>query len=201
MQFRNMLSAWLRRKIFAPISKLNDFYEYVDGEKVLIVPEVDWNHMSLFDMSDYINNLSQLSQGQGPDKRVSLQTLYRSLGLEYEEEQRKIRYEDIQDAIRMKEISSLQRYSLNELRALTPDDEIEEVGEEPVPGESPYMIAPQQPGAPGAPGAPPGMGMPPPPGAGGPPAPIGGGPKPPGGGGGPPPPPGGGGAPKPPPPA
>jgi hypothetical protein len=198
MQFRNMLSAWLRRKIFAPISKLNDFYEYVDGEKVLIVPEVDWNHMSLFDMSDYINNLSQLSQGEGAQKRVSLQTLYRSLGLEYEEEQRKIRYEDIQDAIRIKEIQSLQRYSLNELRALTPDDEIEEVTEEPVPGESPYLAVPQQPGmpgAPGAPGAPPGMGMPPAPGAGGPPAPIGGGPKPPGGGPKPPPP---GGAPPPP---
>jgi hypothetical protein len=201
MQFRNMLTSFLKRKIFAPISKLNDFYEYVDGEKTLIVPEVDWNHMSLFDMSDYINNLTQLTQGveQGQNK-VSIQTLYRSLGLEYEEEQRKMRYEDIQSAIRMRELTSLQRYSLNELRSLSPDDEIEEVPEEPVPGQSPYVTVPgQQGGAPGmgGGGGGMGMGMPPPPGGGPPPMPIGGGgPKPPGppGGGG------GGGAPPPPPP-
>lgn len=214
MQFRNMLSAWLKRKIFAPISKLNDFYEYIEGEKVLIVPEIDWNHMSLFDMSDYISNLSQLAQGEGMQKKVSLQTLYRSLGLEYEDEQRKMRYEDIQDAIRMREQQSLARYSLDSLRALGPNDEISEVEDEPVPGESPYVApAMQQPGMPGLPGAPPMPGggglppMPPPPGGGGglgapkpPPAPIGGGPrtgKPPapppappvGGGGAPPPPP------------
>lgn len=176
MQFRNMLSNWLRRKIFAPISKLNDFYEYVEGEKTLIVPEVDWNHMSLFDMSDYINNLAQLSQGEGVQKRVSLETLYRSLGLQYEDEQRKMRYEDIQDAIRQREIGALSRYSLNELRALSPNDEIEEVAEPPVPGESPYLDAGAIPGAGGAPppmGGGAGMGMPPPPPP--PPAPIGGG--------------------------
>ncbi len=89
MQFRQMMTSWLKRKIFAPISQINDFYEYIDGEKTLIVPEVDWNHMSLFDMDSYINNMVNLSQGEGVQKRVSLQTLYRSLGLEYEEEQRK----------------------------------------------------------------------------------------------------------------
>jgi len=135
MQFRNMLGAWLKRKIFAPISKLNDFYEYIDGEKKLIVPEIDWNHMSLFDMSDYIQNLSTLATGEGAAKKISLQTLYRSLGVDYEDEQRKIRYEDIQDAIRTREIQSLANYPLNQLRALTPRDEIDEFTEEPLPGE------------------------------------------------------------------
>src|SRR5258708_15913929 len=51
MQFRNMMSSWLRKKIFAPIAKLNEFYEYENGEKRLVIPEVDWNHMSLFDTS------------------------------------------------------------------------------------------------------------------------------------------------------
>jgi hypothetical protein len=155
MQFRNMMSSWLRRKIFAPISKLNDFYEYVDGEKTLIVPEVDWNHMSLFDMSDYISNLTALAQGEGPAKKVSMQTLYRSLGLDYEDEQRKIRYEDIQDAIRTKELSSLGKYSLSALRSLGAHDEIEEVVDSPVPGESPYVEdTSAAAGGPGGPGGP-----------------------------------------------
>lgn len=197
MQFRQMMTGWLKRKIFAPISQIQDFYEYVDGEKTLIVPEVDWNHMSLFDMDSYINNMVNLSQGEGVQKRVSLQTLYRSLGLEYEEEQRKIRYEDIQDAIRTREIAALARYPIHELKTLGPGDEVEEVADEPVPGQSPYEpAAGGQPGDPGAPGAPPGGAMPgaPPPapiGGGGPkpPPPPAGGAKPPGGGGAPPPPP------------
>lgn len=161
MQFRNILSSWLKRKVFAPISKLNEFYEYVEGDKVLIVPEIDWNHMSLFDMSDYIQNLSQLAQGEGPAKKVSLQTLYRSLGLDYDDEVRKVRYEDIQDAIRRKELMALDRFSLNDLRALGPNDEINEIEESPVPGESPYETPPPDMGG-GMPGGGlPGLGGPP----------------------------------------
>jgi len=144
MQFRNMMSAWLRKKIFAPISKLNEFYEYEEGEKKLIIPEIDWNHMSLFDTTDYVNVLVQLS---GEQKKVSQQTLYRSLGLEYEEERRKIRKEDISDAIRKKELMSLDRMALNELRAITEEDEIPEITEPPLMGESPYSDPTgQQPG-------------------------------------------------------
>ena len=202
IQFRQYITSWLRNRIFAPISQINDFYEYIDGEKVLIVPDVDWNHMSLFDMDSYIQNMVNLSQGEGIQKRVSLQTLYRSLGLEYEEEQRKIRYEDINDAIRMKEMGSLARYSLSELRSLGPGDEINEVKptDEPVPGQSAFITTPTEQGAPGmgpgpgAPGGPPMPGAPPP-------APIGGGGLKPPGGGKPPTAPPGGGAPPPPPPA
>ena len=139
MQFRNMLSSWLRRKIFAPISKANDFYEYVDGEKVLIVPEVEWNHMSLFDMGDYIGNLTQLVSAQ--PAKVSLQTLYKSLGLEYKDEVRRIRKENISNIIQMKEMEALSRMPLNDLRALGDEDEIQEITETPLPGESPYDAA------------------------------------------------------------
>lgn len=139
MQFRNYMASWLRNRIFAPISQINDFYDYEDGEKTLVVPEVDWNHMSLFDMDSYINNLAQLSTGEGAAKRVSVQTLYRSMGLEYEEEQRKLRYESIQDAIRQREITALQKYPLSELKALSATDDIQEIVGEPVPGESPYI--------------------------------------------------------------
>jgi hypothetical protein len=140
MQFRNYMASWLRNKIFAPIAEMNDFYSYEGGKKVLSIPEIDWNHMSLFDMSDYINSLSQLAgDGKGANKKVSLQTQYRSLGLEYEDELIKMRYEDVQDAIREREISSLAQFNLHELRSLGPGDEIEEVTEQPVPGQSPYI--------------------------------------------------------------
>lgn len=143
MQFRNMMSTWLRRKIFAPISKLNEFYDYVDGEKTLIVPEIDWNHMSLFDLESYVQNLRDLT---GEQKRVSIHTLYRSLGLEWEEERRKIRKEDIADAIRKKEQGSLEKMNLNELRTLNEEDEIPEILDAPLPGMSPYESGSGAPG-------------------------------------------------------
>jgi hypothetical protein len=135
-QFRNMMAAFLKKKIFAPISKLNDFYEYENGEKKLIIPEVDWNQMSLFDTADYINMLMTLSGEQ--DRRISKNTLYRSLGLEWEEEQRKIKKEDIREAIRKKELMSLDRMQMNDLRALGEDDDIPEITEAALTEDSPY---------------------------------------------------------------
>lgn len=162
MQFRNMLSHWLKTKIFAPISKIQGFYDYSGGEKQLIVPEIDWNHMSLFDAGDYINNLVTLTAGDGPQKRASLNTLYRSLGLEYEDENRKMRKENIQNAIFKKEVAALEALGLNALRALDEDDEIPEPegqeAEAPLPGET-GAGAPPAGGMPdlGMPGAPPAM--------------------------------------------
>jgi len=193
MQFRNMMSTWLKRKIFAPISKIQGFYDYSGGEKQLIVPDVDWNHMSLFDAGDYINSLVTLTQGDGPAKRASLHTLYRSMGLEFEDEVRKMRKEAIQQAIDAKEKAALAAMDLNALRALDEEDEIPEPVQKP--GQE------QQAGAP-LPGEMPGG--PPPPGGGLPGMDLGAPPPPPGPGGAPPPPPppgGDGGAPPPPPPA
>lgn len=173
MQFRNMMSTWLKRKIFAPISKIQGFYDYSGGEKQLIVPEVDWNHMSLFDAGDYINSLVTLTQGDGPAKRASLHTLYRSMGLEFEDEVRKMRKESIQQAIDAKEKQSLAKMDLNSLRALDEEDEIPEA--ELQPGEQPAgpgaPLPGEAPGGLGAPGGLPGLdlgGPPPPPPGGGP---------------------------------
>src|SRR5579885_226343 len=145
MQFRNMMSQWLKRKIFAPISKIQGFYDYSGGEKQLIIPEIDWNHMSLFDAGDYINSLVTLTQGEDAAKRASLHTLYRSMGLEYEDEVRKMRKEAIQNAINLKEKAALQAMDLNALRSLDDEDEIPEPQGQPgaagaaapVPGETP----------------------------------------------------------------
>jgi mRNA-degrading endonuclease HigB of HigAB toxin-antitoxin module len=153
MQFRNMMGQWLKRKIFAPVSKIQGFYDYSGGEKQLIVPEIDWNHMSLFDAGDYIQALITLTMGDGPAKRASLHTLYRSMGLEYEDEQRKIRREAIQDSINKKEKAALEAMDLNALRALDDEDEITEVegsnaeqAEAPLPGETPGGAPPAMPG-------------------------------------------------------
>jgi hypothetical protein len=172
MQFRNMMSQWLKRKIFAPISKIQGFYDYSGGEKQLIVPDIDWNHMSLFDAGDYINGLVTLTQGEGEAKRASVHTLYRSMGLEFEDETRKMRKEAIQAAINAKEKAALAAMDLNALRALDEEDEIPEpegapaggaAGEAPLPGEAPG--GPPGGGLPGLDmGGPPGMPPPPPPG-------------------------------------
>ena len=151
MQFRNMLSVWLRRKIFAPISKMMEFTETVDKEERLIIPEVDWNHMSLFDAGDYIQHLKDLSAGEVP--KASMQTLYRSLGLDYEDERRKIRSEAIDQAILAKERKALETMPLSECRALGPNDEIQESIEAPLPGQD-------------VPGEESNLGMPPSPGSG-----------------------------------
>lgn len=159
MQFRNMMSTWLKRKIFAPISKIQGFYDYSNGEKQLIVPDIDWNHMSLFDAGDYINNLVNLTQGPDAEqKRASLHTLYRSMGLEFEDEVRKIRKESIQSAIFRREKAALEKMDLHALRSLDDEDEIPEpVGEAlteaPLPGETPGGAPPGGPGGPtGLPG-------------------------------------------------
>lgn len=174
MQFRNMMSQWLKRKIFAPISKIQGFYDYSGGEKQLIVPDIDWNHMSLFDAGDYINGLVTLTQGEDAAKRASLHTLYRSLGLEFEDEIRKMRKESIQLAINKKEKVALDAMPLNALRSLDEEDEIPEPeaaagqpgagGVPPLPGETPGGAPPPSGGLPGLDlGGPPGGAPPPPP--------------------------------------
>lgn len=128
--FRNMISQWLIRKIFAPISEIQEFYEYRDGEKKLIVPEIDWNTMILYDMDNYINVINGLVQNQ----IVSRETLFRSLGLNADEERRKIREQMINDIIMQKEGAELQKMSLGALRSIGADDEIIEQTEAPLPG-------------------------------------------------------------------
>jgi hypothetical protein len=118
--FRAVMAKWLQRKIFAPISEIQEFYEYKDGEKRLIVPEVEWNQMNLYDLQEYIGNIT----GLVGTKQASLQTLYRSLGLNYEEERVRMRQEAIHSTIRMREEEALAKMTLAELRGLDPEKEI-----------------------------------------------------------------------------
>lgn len=154
--FRNMLKKWLERKIFAPICELQDFFEYVDGEKRLQVPTIDFNHMNLYDLSDYINAINTYVG----NKQISVQTLCRSLGLSYEEEQKRLREESINEAIINKEKAILGGMRLSELLSLDPDKAIPEPPEEVAPAESPEGGGEAPSGLPGLSG-PPSGGAPP----------------------------------------
>ena len=157
--FRNMMKKWLERKVFAPICELQDFFEYKDGEKRLLVPSIDFNHMNLYDMADYVQNISQLVG----NKQVSLQSLHRSLGLGYEEERRRIREEMIDEQIFAKEQQILGNMRLSELLTLDPNKTIPE----PAEGAGPTGAGDEAGGLPGVPpggpmgGGPPSPGGPP----------------------------------------
>ena len=155
--FRNMIKKWLERKIFAPICEIQDFFEYKDGEKRLLVPSIDFNHMNLYDMADYVQQIGNFVSNQ----QISLQTLHRSLGLSYEEERRRIREEMIDNQVFAKEQQILGNMRLSEIRGIDPSKEI------PEPAEGTQGAAPAEGGAPEMPGLP-GMGAPPEPGPGGP---------------------------------
>lgn len=166
--FRTLMSNWLINKIFAPIAEVNDFYKYEAGEKKLIVPEIEWNQMTLYDLDNYVQQLAGLFE----KKTISRKTLFRSLGLNVEDELSHIREEAIKETIVAKEMAELQKLNLSELRTLDPDMPIvekEAAPAEPLPGTE---------GAPGldmgaaggstpipdlggAPALPPEMGMPP----------------------------------------
>lgn len=120
--FRNMMKKWLEKKVFAPICEMQDFFEYVDGEKRLVVPQVDFNHMNLYDVMDYVQNLSNYVA----NKQISKHTLYRSLGISYEEEQSRLRKELIDEAIMQKEQEALMSMRLSELKSLDPEETIPE---------------------------------------------------------------------------
>ena len=143
--FRNMIARWLTNKIFAPISEIQDFYEYKDKEKHLIVPEIEWNQMNLYDLQDYIGNVTgMVSAGQ-----ASVQTLYKSMGLNYQDEKIKMRQESIDKAIKMREENSLSSMSLTELRSLDPEKPITE----PIDSKEREKSTPPEAGAPaGMPG-------------------------------------------------
>lgn len=156
--FRTMMANWLIKKIFAPIAEVQDFYRYEGGKKRLVVPEIDWNHMTLYDIDSYIGHLMAMYDKQ--PRAVSKKTLYRSLGLSVKDENANIKEEMVDEAVLAKEQAELANRSLSDLRALDPEKPIVEELSATVPGAGGDL---------GLPGASPDLGPPPlgPPGGGG----------------------------------
>jgi len=104
--------------------------------------------MNLYDMNDYVQTLGTYVG----NKQISIQTLCRSLGLSYEEEQKRLREESIKEAIMAKEKSILGNMRLSELLNLDPEKAIPEPPEETPPGDTDAGGADDMGGAAGLPG-------------------------------------------------
>ena len=132
MYFRNMMSSWLKNKIFAPISKIQGFYDYSGGEKQLIVPEIDWNHMALFDAETTLIPWSLCRTESEIKARFYIPFTVRwgwNLSTNTQTppgSQSKRHFQ--------KELASLEAMELNALRALDVGDEIPEA--QPAPGQA-----------------------------------------------------------------
>lgn len=166
--FRGKISNWLINKIFAPMAEANGFYETIDGEKRLVLPSIEWNQMTLYDVDTYIQHLTGLMDKAPPQAPtgVSRQTVYRSLGLDFQDELSNQRREAIQLAILEKEMAEIKKMPLGKLRSLDMDAPIQESTEEssPLPGQQPPEAGAAMPAAPDL--GVPDMGMPAPPGGG-----------------------------------
>lgn len=156
--FRTMMANWLEKKIFAPISEVQGFYNLTAGKKQLIVPHIEWNKMSLYDLDQYSN---QIAQGV-EKKRVSQRTLDLSLGLNRNNEITNMRQEMIETAIQAREAQALDMMTLAELRALDPQEPIIAPEKDPLPGQTTLGVGPPGAGGAATGGMPPlDLGMPP----------------------------------------
>lgn len=176
-RFREQVAEWVEKKVMEPICKLQDFYTNKGGTRKLIVPKVMWNKLNLRDMDGYIATLTGLlaqpgtAEAPGMPGKVSDQTFYESVDLDYEEEKKRMRQEAIDRAIQAKEEQALGKKSLEELITLNPDKPIVDTHK----GED-FPITNEQEGPAPMPGGPGGLGGGPggpPPMPGGPPLPEG----------------------------
>jgi hypothetical protein len=105
-----------------PMCKIHDFYEYKNGERKLIVPRIVWNKINLRDIDTYLSNLIGLlaQDGQPGTGKLSTETLFEFLDLDYNAEAVQLRKETIDMFIKKKEAEALQKMSLEELRSLDP---------------------------------------------------------------------------------
>lgn len=134
--FRSKIANWLIKKIYAPIAEINGWYEYKDKVKRLILPEIEWNQMTLYDVDTYIQHLTGLleKESTGKPTGVSRSTIYRSLGLDFKDELANQKREAIELAILSKEMIEINKMSISELRTLDPTKPILETSDEPLPG-------------------------------------------------------------------
>ena len=138
LSFRSLIEKWIEQKIFAPLSRLNGFYETKDGGKKLIVPHVVWDKINLKRTSDYISTVVGMAS---PEGGVSKESVFNILDLDYTDEYNKRRKEMINDVIMEKEKEILSKKSVEELRAMDPTKPIKDDAVPTQPGE----ITPEEP--------------------------------------------------------
>jgi hypothetical protein len=89
VSFRGMIERWLERKVFAPISRVQDFTKYRNGVSELIIPKVNWQRINLKNNREYQGALEGLVR----DNKASLHSLYEALDLDYNTEVTNIKKE------------------------------------------------------------------------------------------------------------
>ena len=119
-RFQLQLKNWIEKKILEPIAKIQDFYEIVDGEQKLIVPEVNFGKINLKETDTYLTAISgMIEQGEPGSGKISKKTAFELLDVNYEEELKRLRLEIRDDLIRKKELTSMQNMDIVELKSIT----------------------------------------------------------------------------------
>lgn len=94
--WRTTLAEWCQERIFKPIAEMQGFVDEEKSEEVgetcFLYPTIKWNDLELKDNTQYHQMLMQLH-----DKQViSSQTLLEEMGLNYDQEVKRMRYEQAQ---------------------------------------------------------------------------------------------------------
>ncbi len=94
--WRHTLADWIEETIFKPVAEMQGFLDEKEseevGEPVYLYPTIKWNDLNLKDKTQWYQLLSQLH-----DKGViSTQTLLEELDMDYDQEVKRLRYEQVQ---------------------------------------------------------------------------------------------------------
>jgi len=91
--WRTTLAEWAQDRIFKPIAEMQGFIDEEKseevGETVFLYPTIKWNDLELKDNTQYHQMLMQLHDKQA----ISTQTLLDEIGLNYDQEVKRMRYE------------------------------------------------------------------------------------------------------------
>lgn len=92
---RQMIETWVKKKIFAPVARAHGFYKPLPkGEKhkskkerELWIPNINWrNKLDLTDTNEFKDYLLRMREKLG----VSMKTVYRYIGIDYNEEEKNL---------------------------------------------------------------------------------------------------------------
>lgn len=94
--WRHTLAEWAEESLFKPVAEMQGFVDEEKseevGETVFLYPTIEWNDLELKDQTQYHQMLMQLH-----DKQViSTQTLLEEIDLNYDQEVKRMRYEQAQ---------------------------------------------------------------------------------------------------------
>ncbi len=94
--WRHTLAEWCEENIFKPIAEMQGFVDEEESEEhnetVFLYPRIKWNDLNLKDKTQWHQMLNQLHDKQ----LISAQTLLEELNLDYDQEVKRMRYEQAQ---------------------------------------------------------------------------------------------------------